>query len=258
MRVRAGVAAGCLLIGLCSLVPPARAIERDEAGAADQKIVARLERRVVLIFRGARLEEVLAAVKTIGARPGEKPIPLTVDLGGLEDVGVTLATRITFESRDSSLKDALRTLLGYHRLGYQVEGGRLRIVAKPRAPQLLDREPKTKAIRAALEKRVSLHFDKIPLAVALEIVKKTTAGAKDKGIPIYVDPVALQEVEVTLNHPVSIAVDDVPLKTSLRTILEPLSLTYEVKDGLLTITSNVDDIESPEPARNRGAKTGPR
>src|SRR5262249_41283853 len=71
----------------------------------------------------------------------------------------------------------------------------------------------------------------------LKYIKAATQGPKDTGIPIYVDPIGLQLAERTLTSPVTIDVEGVPLKATLRLILNQLGLTYTVKDGLLTITT---------------------
>ena len=62
-------------------------------------------------------------------------------------------------------------------------------------------------------------------------------------IPIYVDPMGLQEAERTLTSTVTVNLDGVPLKTTLRLCLKQLGLTYRIRDGLLFITSE----ESADP-----------
>ena len=60
---------------------------------------------------------------------------------------------------------------------------------------------------------------------------------KGKPIPIYVDPIGLQQAERTLNSTVTIDLEGVPLKTSLRLALKQLGLAYCVRDGVLIISS---------------------
>ncbi|MBV8234029.1 MAG: hypothetical protein JO329_28960, partial [Planctomycetaceae bacterium] len=71
-------------------------------------------------------------------------------------------------------------------------------------------------------------------------------GPNDTGIPIYVDPVGLQEAEKTMTSPVTLDLEGVPLKTTLRLLLKQLGLTYTVKDGLLTITSESSEDQPTE------------
>jgi hypothetical protein len=87
-----------------------------------------------------------------------------------------------------------------------------------------------------LEKRITAPFAKpTTFEDILKFIKSETASPGDNGIPIYVDPVGLQEAEKTLSSPVMIAMKNVPLKVVLRLVLKQLGLAYKVKDGLLTI-----------------------
>jgi hypothetical protein len=62
-------------------------------------------------------------------------------------------------------------------------------------------------------------------------------------LPIYVDPVGLQEAGQTMTSPVQIDAQGIPLKTSLRAALNRIGLNYLVKDGLLTITAQGSEDE---------------
>jgi hypothetical protein len=113
-----------------------------------------------------------------------------------------------------------------------------RIKRYGRAVDLLDRDPKTKSILSKLEEPVSMSFaNETPLEDVLKYIKSATQGPNDNGIPIYVDPVGLNEAGKTMTSPVTLDLEGVPLGTTLRLVLKQLGLTYEVKDGLLTITS---------------------
>ncbi len=111
---------------------------------------------------------------------------------------------------------------------------------------LLDRDSRTKAILTQLNERLTMSFpNETPLEDVLKYIRSNTLNEEldlPSGIPIYVDPVGLQEAEKTLTSPVTLDLEGIPLKTSLRLILKQLGLTYTVKDGLMTITSaNSDD-----------------
>ncbi|MDR3636935.1 MAG: hypothetical protein P4L84_24225 [Isosphaeraceae bacterium] len=113
-----------------------------------------------------------------------------------------------------------------------------RIKRYGRAVDLLDRDPKTKGILAKLDEPVSMSFaNETPLEDVLKYIRSATQGPNDAGIPIYVDPVGLQEAEKALQSPIQLDLEGVPLKTTLRLLLKQLGLTYTVKDGLLTVTS---------------------
>ncbi len=113
-----------------------------------------------------------------------------------------------------------------------------RIKRYGRAVDLLDRDPKTKSILAKLDEPISMNFaNETPLEDVLKYIKQATQGPSDSGIPIYVDPVGLQEAEKTMTSPITLDLEGVPLKTTLRLLLKQLGLTYTVKDAMLTITS---------------------
>ncbi|MGZ3334079.1 MAG: hypothetical protein ACXWOV_02015, partial [Isosphaeraceae bacterium] len=55
-----------------------------------------------------------------------------------------------------------------------------------------------------------------------------------------------QEADKTLTSPVSIDLEGVPLKRTLRLLLKQLGLTYTVKDGYLMITSETSEDQQTE------------
>ncbi len=122
-----------------------------------------------------------------------------------------------------------------------------RIKRYGKAVDLLDRDPKTKGILAKLDEPLSMSFpNETPLEDVLKYIKQATQGPNDTGIPIYVDPVGLQEAEKTMTSPVQLDLEGVPLKTTLRLLLKQLGLTYTVKDGMLTITSESSSDQPTE------------
>lgn len=91
-------------------------------------------------------------------------------------------------------------------------------------------------IIAALEQPVEMTFpDPTPIQDVLKYIRLATATPTYPGIPIYLDPIGLREVEKTPASPVTINLVGVPLKTSLRLCLEQLGLAYEVREGLLRV-----------------------
>jgi hypothetical protein len=115
------------------------------------------------------------------------------------------------------------------------------------AVDLLDRDAKTKTILAKLDEPISMSFaNETPLEDVLKYIKSATQGPNDTGIAIYVDPVGLNEAEKTLTSPVTLDLEGVPLKTTLRLLLKQLGMTYTVKDGLLTITSESSEDQPTE------------
>ncbi len=78
---------------------------------------------------------------------------------------------------------------------------------------------------------------KRPWKTCSETIKNASQGEKGPSLPIYVDPVGLQEAEKTMASTVKIDLDGVPLKTTLRLMLKQLGLAYCVRDGVLIISS---------------------
>ena len=97
-------------------------------------------------------------------------------------------------------------------------------------------------LREALKATIAMPF---PQETSLEDVIKyvksaTVSPAFPTGIPIYIDPVGLQEAEKTMTSPVTFDVEGVALKESLKLILKQLDLAYRIENGLLTITHDTD------------------
>jgi hypothetical protein len=114
------------------------------------------------------------------------------------------------------------------------------------------RNVRQEGIIDALEESIALTYaDGAPLDDVLKDIKmQTTKNPKlpklPTGIPIYVDPIGLQEAERSLNSTVKrpSSADTLALGDHLRRILEPLGLGYVVKDGYMMITTN-DSIDLP-------------
>jgi hypothetical protein len=97
---------------------------------------------------------------------------------------------------------------------------------------------RTQQIIETLELPIPMPFSiETPLDDVLKHIKQATTTSTFPGIPIFVDPIGLQQVEKSMISTVKINLDGVPLKTTLRLILKQLGLTYSVKDGFLMITS---------------------
>ena len=106
------------------------------------------------------------------------------------------------------------------------------------------RNYRTEAIIDVLDQPIALNYaDGTALDDLLKEVKRTTTALKPAkpwaGIPIYVDPIGLQEAERSMNSTVRRppSADRLALGEHLRRILEPLGLAYVVKEGFLMISS---------------------
>jgi hypothetical protein len=70
-----------------------------------------------------------------------------------------------------------------------------------------------------------------------QIRATSVLGPKDIGIPIYLDPVGLQEAATTPAAVIAATGERMTIKDHLDRALPPLGLDYFIKDGMLTITS---------------------
>jgi hypothetical protein len=76
------------------------------------------------------------------------------------------------------------------------------------------------------------------LGLLLQAIKRATRnGVLWDGIPIFVDQIGLQEVGRTMNSPVTVSSNAVPIRKALKDALDQLKLCYVVKDGWMLITS---------------------
>jgi hypothetical protein len=129
---------------------------------------------------------------------------------------------------------------------------------KPRAaetgspsPEGRAKDPKTQRILAKLEEPISMAFpEDTPLEDVLKYVKQATTSATYQGIPIYVDPLGLQEAEKSMTSTVrNMDLEGVPLRRTLQLLLKQINLVYFVDDGMLCITS--EDSAGPFPPSMR-------
>jgi hypothetical protein len=101
-------------------------------------------------------------------------------------------------------------------------------------------DDRSQRIIVELSKPLSMPFGaETSLAELIKYVKSSTKGpAFADGIPIYVDPIGLSEADKSMASTVSnVQVEGVPLRTTLKLLLNQLDLTYVVGDGLLRIIS---------------------
>ncbi|MGP0064789.1 MAG: hypothetical protein ACLQGP_14470 [Isosphaeraceae bacterium] len=116
---------------------------------------------------------------------------------------------------------------------------RLEIAQLGAAVAKWEKNPKNEAILKALEEPVPMPFAKeTTLDFVVKYIKKRTSEKSGRTpIPIYIDPLGLQQAERSMNSTVTMELEGVPLKTTLRLLLKQLGLAYCVRDGLLIISS---------------------
>jgi len=125
-----------------------------------------------------------------------------------------------------------------------------------------DASPRGSAILKKLEEPVSMSFaNETPLEDVLKYIKSAAQGPNDAGMPIYVDPDGLAKAEKTMQSPVMLDLEGVPLKVTLRLLLRQLGLAYCVKDGLLMISTPeliAEELEEAEELLSEPGKKRPQ
>jgi hypothetical protein len=97
-------------------------------------------------------------------------------------------------------------------------------------------------VHEALLKQISLDCHDEPLSRVL-----ADLGELSSLVNIRLDRPALEEERVTGDSLVTLRVQNMPLASALRHLLDPLNLTFLVQDGFLVITSQLDVGNSFEP-----------
>jgi RNA polymerase sigma factor (sigma-70 family) len=122
-----------------------------------------------------------------------------------------------------------------------------------------DTEPKSKATFKKLDEPISMSFSSdTALEDVLKYIKQATSAPNSNGIPIYVDPKGLKDAEATLQSPIRLDLEGVPLKTTLRLMLKQIGLAYCVRDGVLIISSVQGINEELREAKNEMEANDPQ
>ena len=126
------------------------------------------------------------------------------------------------------LRTTLRLMLAQLGLVYLIDEGMLVITHGDPGPldgigQADDSaasQEKTAMILARLETPVPIRFpQETPLGEVLRAIKEATKAPDGSVIPIYLDPAGLQLADKTVDSPVTMDVEGLPLRTTLRALL---------------------------------------
>jgi hypothetical protein len=143
----------------------------------------------------------------------------------------------------------MRGMMGQMMMGGRGMGGgdtaeiidlqnRLEITQLSAALGMKMKDHRNQVVLKALDEPIPMSFaNETPLDDVLKYIKAATTKTGRPPIPIYVDPLGLQHAERSMNSTVTIDLDGIPLKTSLRLVLKQLGLAYCVRDGVLIISS---------------------
>ncbi len=223
--------------------------EAGEITPRTKAILARLEEPVSMEFPNeVTLDDILQRIKRATKKgPNDPGIPIYVDPLGLLEAG-SLDSMVTINEKMLPLKVALARVLTPLGMAYIVKDDVL-IISVPEstereqnevAVQACDASQETKALLARLAKPVKMRFpNDTPLGDVLEYLKQVTDDPpRDRAMKVLVIPSGLKEAESTLDSMVRMDLEGVPLRTTLRLLLDQLGLACVVKDGRLVIHSS--------------------
>jgi hypothetical protein len=113
-------------------------------------------------------------------------------------------------------------------------------------------EVQTQEVLVTLDRPIPMHFQGVALGAALDSVKAATRSPElPSGLPLYLDPIGLAEAEKTRSSAVWLDLDGVPLRRTLKHLLNQLDMTYRVGDGMILITSQSSYDGPPDPVFER-------
>ena len=192
------------------------------------------------------LDDVLKYLKQATTTPAFSGLPFYVEPQGLQEAGRSLNSTIAMNVENTPLKVTLPKVLAQVGLAYVVKDDLL-IISSPRGIEreqleatalATDAAPKTTAVRDQLDEPISMSFaNEIPLDEVLAYITQATSKQNHAGIQILAHPLGFKEVKSSLNSILTMDVEGVPLRTTLRLLLKQLGLVYVVRDGLFIITS---------------------
>ena len=122
--------------------------------------------------------------------------------------------------------------------------------AEPRTQIAASVEDKNEQIRRKLEMTIPHEMPpKATLSHVLKALKKLTTDATFPGIPIYVDPVGLAEANMTVESEIKLDYKDLPVPQNIKMVLtlalRSSGLSYEVRDGLLMVSTALSHPRAP-------------
>jgi RNA polymerase sigma factor (sigma-70 family) len=103
-------------------------------------------------------------------------------------------------------------------------------------------DARSQELLARLEETIPMSFpNPTPLEDVLKYIRQATAGPDRESVPIYVDPVNPEgdslddkDWEKLRKTPITINLEGVPLRRTLKLIAEQLGMGYGIKDGMVT------------------------
>ena len=195
-------------------IPTAHSSPEFQVSPPTREILIKLQERIDMVFRrDTPLDDVLKYVTRTtkkANRSNDPGIPFYVDPFGLAEAQKTLTSSVKIDVTGVPLKVTIPRVLAQLSLAYVVDDGVVLISSSARIPALQERKvllarddsPKTMPLLTKLDEPIALSFPaETPLNDVLRYIKTATATQDSLGIPIYVDPAGLREVDRAVLRP---------------------------------------------------------
>jgi serine/threonine protein kinase len=208
---------------------------------------AKLDKPIAMKFPdGTPLKDVLEYIKQATKGPNDPGIPIYVDPNGFREAEETLTSTVTIDLENIPLKDSLELILDQLDLAYCIRDG-LMFISSPSSvvseksqplPATTDSSAESRAIAAKLDEPTTMRFpNPTPLKDVLRYITNVLKAKKDTGVEVFVDQTGLQKAEKTIASTVTIDVEGIPLRTTLRLLLKQIGLAFSLQKGVLHITA---------------------
>lgn len=103
-------------------------------------------------------------------------------------------------------------------------------VVEPLFPHISEAEAE---IHRKLNEKASVNLEKLPLDEAIQSISTTS------GIPIVLDLISIEEagLKLSVDTPVTLQINNTPLRSVLKALLSPLELDFAVEDDMVKVTT---------------------
>jgi hypothetical protein len=241
---------GVLLILLAQVEPATKPPQAADVTPRTQAILARLEEPVALDLPELTfLESILESAQRAAKKgPNDPGIPIYVDPTGLRRAECTLYSTVMIpNTRAVPLKDTIARALSPLKMASIVKDDMLIIsdlrgIERERNAIAVhggDSSPETRALLARLDEPVKIPFpDETSLRDVLAYLEQVTGKPPhERAMEFLIVPGGLEQAKKTLDSTIQMDLKGVPLKTTLRLMLDQLGLACVVKNGRLVIHS---------------------
>jgi serine/threonine protein kinase len=261
------------MMGMMGRMTGMMGAKSDEPPPLTKATQAKLDRRIAMHFPNkSPLRNVLAYIKDATKEGSGAEIPIYLDLAAIDHSEKALNSPVSIDLADAPLKGSLEYVLkqAVPELAYCVKDGLLfistpsRVESEKDVPEVppSDDAPRSQAIAAKLETSVPIRFrNPTTLHDALKALKNEAIEPERPSIQIYVNPnVYGSRTERTVgplqssktgetskkSKPllVTMELEKVPLRTTLRLLLAQVGLEFSLKKGVVIVNRKADEGRS--------------